>query len=72
MTVKVVDLRDLIEISSEANYPGDEMTFFLRNKENARLNNLTVDFKSVFFETQENFNLVFQLYINHNNNIVFP
>jgi hypothetical protein len=57
MTVKVVDLRDLVEISSDANYPGDKMTFFLRNKENARLTNLTVSFSSIFFETQETFNL---------------
>jgi hypothetical protein len=57
MTVKVVDLRDLIEISSEANYPGNEMTFFLRNKENARLKNLTASFSSIFFETQETFDL---------------
>lgn len=57
ITVKVVDLRDLVEISSEANYPGDEMKFFVKNKENAKLNNLSVTFSSIFFETEEAFDL---------------
>lgn len=57
MTVKVVDLRDLIEISSEPNYPGDEMTFYIENKENAKLENLEATFSSIFFEKTENFNL---------------
>jgi len=57
MTVKVVDLKDLIEISSEANYPGKEMTFFVRNRDNARLENLIVEFNSVFFGVEKKFNL---------------
>ncbi len=57
MTVKVIDLRDLIEISSDANYPGDQMKFFVKNKDNARLKNLVVKFSSVFFETEEKFDL---------------
>lgn len=57
MTIKVVDLRDLVEISSDANYPGDEMKFFVKNNENARLTNLTVLFSSVFFETEKTFDL---------------
>jgi hypothetical protein len=57
MTVKVVDLKDLIEISSEANYPGEEMRFFVKNKENAKLTDLNVKFKSIFFEINKEFDL---------------
>lgn len=57
MTVKVIDLSDLIEVSSEANYPGDKMSFYLRNKDNASLKDLKVKFESIFFEVEKEFDL---------------
>ncbi len=57
MTVKVVDFKDVMEISSDSNYPSAEMTFFIKNKENINLENLTATFSSVFFETEKTFSL---------------
>ncbi len=57
ITTRIVDLNDVIEIYSESNYPGEEMFFYIKNKESAEIKDLTVHFKSIFFEFTENFNL---------------
>jgi hypothetical protein len=57
MMVKVVDLEDMLEISSDSNYPEGEMKFYIRNKENARLKFINAKFSSIFFELEDTFSL---------------
>lgn len=52
LQVKIVELENALEISSDAISPeSDEITFFIRNNENAKLENIEVKFTSLLFET---------------------
>jgi len=58
LTVKIVPLQDALEISSGSNNPDSgEVSFYVRNKEKARLENLKAKFSSVFFDFEESFSL---------------
>ncbi|MAG50072.1 hypothetical protein CL621_00330 [archaeon] len=58
LTTKIVDLEDLIEISSDSINPeSDEVTFYVRNREKSSVENLTAKFSSVIFETEQEFDL---------------
>lgn len=58
LTIKVVPLKDAIEISSDTISPEtDEITFYVKNKEKAKVENVTARFISVFFNYEITFNL---------------
>ena len=58
MTVKVKDIQDAIEISSDSNNPDDgKLTFYIKNKENTDIQDLKVKLSSIFFEFEERFDL---------------
>jgi len=58
LMVKVTDLEDAIEISSDSNDPEKgKINFWIKNKENADLKNIKAKFSSVFFDFEEEFNL---------------
>jgi len=54
MLLEIVNLEDVIEISSDSIQPkSNEITFYIKNKEAIYLNNLTAKFSSLLFETDE-------------------
>jgi len=54
LTVKIVNLKDAIEINSDSNDPdSNEITFYVRNLENAKLEEIEAKFSSVFFDEFE-------------------
>ena len=58
LTTKIVDLEDLIKISSDSIDPAsDKITFYVENTEKASVENLKAKFTSVIFETEEEFDL---------------
>jgi hypothetical protein len=59
MTIRVVNLKDAIEISSDTIAPDtDNITFYVQNDEKSALNNIHAVFNSVFFDNlEETFNL---------------
>jgi hypothetical protein len=58
MLINLMNLEDAIEISSGSILPSsDKIKFFVRNKESADLKNLSAKFSSMFFETEETFDL---------------
>lgn len=51
MTVKLVSLQNALEIASDTINPdSDSITFYVLNKEKTQLNNVSVEFNSIFFE----------------------
>lgn len=58
LTIKVLTLEDTLEISSESiDYDSKEISFYVRNKENVRINDLNVKFESILFDFKESFDL---------------
>jgi len=58
LTTKIVNLEELIEISSDSINPeSEQVTFYIQNKEKASVENLKAKFSSVIFETEEEFDL---------------
>tara|TARA_Y100000310_G_scaffold135179_1_gene134051 strand:- start:381 stop:1727 length:1347 start_codon:yes stop_codon:yes gene_type:complete len=58
LIVNIVDLEDLIEISSDSIDPlSNQVTFYVENKENAVVNNLKAKFTSIIFDSEQEFNL---------------
>ena len=54
MTVRVVDLKDMVEISSDSNEFGkDTLTFYIDNLEKKALNDVNVRFVSKFFDVEK-------------------
>ena len=57
-TVNVLDLEDVIQISSETvDINSDQITFYIQNTENTELKNLSAKFSSILFDTEQTFNL---------------
>ena len=58
LTVKIVNLADILTIDSDSNDPAsDKMEFYVQNKENAKLENIKAKFSSVFFDIEETFTI---------------
>ncbi len=58
LTIKIQELKDAIEISSDAINPETgEITFYIKNKENLKLENIKARFKSILFDTEKTFDL---------------
>jgi len=58
LTLKVVPLKDAIEISSDTISPDtNEISFYIQNKEKAKITNITAKFVSVFFNYELTFDL---------------
>jgi len=58
MTVRVIPLKDAIEISSDTINPDtDKITFYIQNMERAKLENVTAKFVSIFFNEQRTFDI---------------
>jgi uncharacterized protein (UPF0333 family) len=58
MTIKIVPLKDAIEISSETISPDSgTLTFYVQNRENVELKNISAKFVSVFFNIEKTFDL---------------
>ena len=58
LTVKLVDLEDVIEISSDSIDPSTgQVSFYVQNLEAIKLENLSATFSSILFETEETFDL---------------
>lgn len=58
LTVKIVNLRDAIEINSNSNDPvSGKINFYIENKENAKIKNIKAKFSSIFFDFEETFDL---------------
>lgn len=58
MMVKLVSLKDAVEISSDTIDPNsNEIKFYVENREKAQLSNITAHFTSVFFDVNKNFDL---------------
>lgn len=58
LTVKIIDLEDAFEIgSSEIDPESNSITIYISNKEKFDFKDLSVDFKSKFFEKSETFDL---------------
>ena len=58
MLVKLMNLEDVIEVSSDSIDPASgEISFYVQNKESVNLKNLTAEFSSILFETTETFDL---------------
>jgi len=54
MLLEIVNLEDVIEISSDSIQPeSNEISFYIQNKEAIHLNNLTAKFSSLLFETNQ-------------------
>lgn len=57
-TVNVLNLEDAIEIGSDSINPeSDNITFYIKNKENVRIENLSAEFSSILFEKKLGFDL---------------
>jgi hypothetical protein len=51
LTVEIISLEDVLEIEPQAFYPGDSNAVItIRNKENAHIDDLEIEFNSLFFE----------------------
>ncbi len=58
MLVKLVTLQDALELSSDSNNPdAGQMTFYIKNKEPTEIKNVKAKFSSIFFETEQTFNI---------------
>ncbi len=58
MTINLVNLKDVIEISSDSINPESGIiSFYIQNKESITLKNLSAQFSSILFETEKRFNL---------------
>lgn len=58
MAVRVVAVEDALEISSDTNSPDSEsITFYVRNREDIDLENVNMEFSSIFFDFEETFNI---------------
>ncbi len=58
LKVKIVDLEDAIEVSSDAiSIESDKIKFYVRNLENAKIENIKAKFTTMLFETSQNFDL---------------
>lgn len=58
MVVRVVRIEDAFFLSSDSNSPdSDNVTFYLKNRETINLTDVHAKFKSVFFDTEQTFNL---------------
>jgi hypothetical protein len=58
LTVKVVDLKDAIEINSDSNNPETgQIKFYIRNNEKASIKNLKAKFSSILFDFEREFDL---------------
>jgi hypothetical protein len=56
--IKLMNLEDVIEISSESIDPASgQISFYVRNKESVKLENLNAKFSSILFETEKTFTL---------------
>ena len=54
LSVKVVDLKDAVQINSDSNDPSlNKIDFYVRNLENAKLEEIKATFSSVFFDEFE-------------------
>ena len=57
-TVNLLNLEDVLEISSDSINPESEnITFYIQNKENVELKNLSAKFSSVLFDTEKEFDI---------------
>jgi len=58
LTINLVNLEDIIEVSSESIDPDSGVVeFYVENKENVELKNITAEFSSILFEIEETFDL---------------
>jgi len=58
MAVRVVSISEALAISSDSNSPdAEEITFYVKNRESIDLKNITVKFSSIFFETEQTFDI---------------
>lgn len=58
MLINIVNLEDIIEISSESINPASEkISFYIQNKEPVALENLSAKFSSILFDTEKTFSL---------------
>lgn len=58
MLIKLIDLEDAIEISSDSiDMDSDKITFYIQNLESIELKNLSAKFSSILFETEKTFDL---------------
>jgi len=57
-TINLLNLEDVLEIGSDSIDPeSNNITFYIQNKKNIELNNLSAKFSSILFETEETFDL---------------
>lgn len=57
-TIQILKLGDVLEVSSDSIDPeSGEVTFYVENKENVRLENLSAQFSSVLFDIEETFDI---------------
>jgi hypothetical protein len=57
-TVKIINLEETIEISSDSIDPeSGEVSFYVQNLENTQINNLSATFSSILFNTEKTFDL---------------
>jgi len=58
LTFKILELKDVFEVgSSQVDVNSNSIEIFIKNKENFDFGEITVDFSSAFFKTQETFTL---------------
>jgi len=58
LTIQILNLKDVLEVSSDSIDPeSGEVSFYIKNKENVRLENLSAQFSSVLFDIEETFNI---------------
>jgi len=57
-TIQILNLGEVLEISSESIDPeSGEVSFYVKNKENVRLENLSAQFSSVLFDIEKTFDI---------------
>jgi hypothetical protein len=57
-TANVLEIGDVVEVSSDSvDFESGEVSFYVQNKENVELKNLTATFSSILFDTEETFDL---------------
>ncbi|MCK5321184.1 hypothetical protein KAJ38_01275 [Candidatus Pacearchaeota archaeon] len=57
-TINLLNLEDVLEISSDSIDPeSDKITFYIQNKENVDLKNLTATFSSILFDIERSFDI---------------
>ncbi|MEI6058310.1 MAG: hypothetical protein WCP89_00910 [archaeon] len=58
LKVKIVDFQDAIEVSSDAiSIDSNKIKFYVRNLENAKIENIRAKFTTMLFETEQTFDL---------------